>query len=105
MKMDVANEIRELNLSYLLLAQQLLRADRPSGMFQLGVGEDVAELIENLSPAQILRMASSNMMLFQFRFDDVLLLDLMSNHGRENSSSARIHAAIIAASKTVKHLV
>ena len=105
MKIDVTNEIRELNLSYLLLAQLLLRADRPSGMFKLGVGEDIAELIENLSPAQVLRMASGGMMLCQLRFTDALLLDLMSNHGCENSSSARIHAAIIAASRNVEHLV
>lgn len=104
MKMDIANEIRELNLSYLMLAQQILRADRASAMLKLGVGEDVADLIENLSPSQVLRLASSDMLLCQFRFDDTLLLNLMSNHGRENSA-ARIHAAILAASKPVEHLV
>jgi flagellar transcriptional activator FlhD len=103
MKMDIANEIRELNLSYLLLAQQILRTDRAAGMFKLGVGEDIADLIENLSPAQVLRMAASDMLLCQFRFDDVLLLNLLSNHGRENSA-ARIHATILAATKNVEHL-
>jgi len=104
MKMDIANEIRELNLSYLMLAQQILRSDRASAMLKLGIGEDIAELIENLSPSQVLRMASSDMLLCQFRFDDTLLLNLMSNHGRENSA-ARIHATILAASKAVEHLV
>ncbi|MBS1210738.1 MAG: flagellar transcriptional regulator FlhD [Proteobacteria bacterium] len=104
MKMDIGNEVRELNLSYLMLAQQMLVADRAGGMFKLGVGEDVAEVIENLSPAQILRMASSDMLLCRFRFDDTLLLNLLGNHGRENSA-ARIHATILAASKPVEHLV
>ena len=104
MKMDIANEIRELNLSYLLLAQQILRADRASGMLKLGVGDDVVDLIENLSPAQIMRMASSDLLLCQFRFDDTLLLNLMANHGRENAA-ARIHATILAAGKEVEHLV
>ena len=104
MKMDIANEIRELNLSYLLLAQQILRTDRASGMLKLGVGDDVVDLIENLSPAQIMRMASSDMLLCQFRFDDTLLLNLMANHGRENPA-ARIHATILAASKEVEHLL
>ena len=104
MKMDVSNEIRELNLSYLMLAQQMLQADRVGAMFKLGVGEDVAEVLENLSPAQILRMASNDLLLCSFRFDDNLLLSLLSNHGRE-SSAARIHATILAATKPVEHLV
>lgn len=103
MKMNVASEIRELNLSYLMLAQQMLQADREGAMLKLGVGEDVAEIIENLSPAQILRMASSDMILCRFRFDDALLLNLMSGHS-QNSAASRIHAAIIAASKPVEHL-
>lgn len=103
MKMDVSSEIRELNLSYLMLAQQLILADRAGAMFKLGVGEDVAEIIENLSPAQILRMASNDMLLCRFRFDDTLLLNLLGNHGRE-SAAARIHATILAATKPVEHL-
>lgn len=103
MKMDISNEIRELNLSYLMLAQHMLQNDRAGAMFKLGVGEDIAEIIENLSPAQILRMASNDLLLCCFRFDDALLLDLLSNHGRENTAS-RIHATILAASKPVEHL-
>ncbi len=103
MKMDIGSEIRELNLSYLMLAQQMLQSDRASAMFKLGIGEDVADIVENLSPAQILRMASTDMLLCRFRFDDSLLLNLMSNHGRENAA-ARIHATILAASKPVEHL-
>jgi flagellar transcriptional activator FlhD len=103
MKMDVGSEIRELNLSYLMLAQQLIQSDRAGAMFKLGIGEDVADIIENLSPAQILRMASSEMLLCRFRFDDTLLLNLLGNHGRENSA-ARIHATILAATKPVEHL-
>jgi flagellar transcriptional activator FlhD len=103
MKIDVGSEIRELNLSYLMLAQQMLQADRETAMLKLGVGEDVAELIEGLSPAQILRMSSTDMMLCRFRFDDTLLVNLLSNHERGNAAS-RIHAAILAASKPVEHL-
>lgn len=103
MKMDISNEIRELNLSYLMLAQQMLQDDRANAMFKLGVGEDIAEIIGSLSPAQILRMASGDQLLCRFRFDDALLLDLLSNHGRENAA-ARIHATILAAGKPVEHV-
>jgi len=73
-------------------------------MFKLGVGEDIAEIIENLSPAQILRMASNDLLLCRFRFDDTLLLNLLGNHGRDNAV-ARIHANIIAATKPVEHVI
>lgn len=103
MKMDIANEIREMNLSYLMLAQQMLQADRVGAMLKLGVGEDVAEVIVNLSPAQILRMASGDMLLCRFRFDDTLLVGLLGNQGAESMVS-RLHASILAASKPVEHL-
>lgn len=103
MKMDIGNEIRELNLSYLMLAQQLVLANRPGAMFKLGIGEDVAEIIENLSPAQILRMASSDMLLCRVRFDDAVLLNLLGKHSREDSIS-RIHATILATTRPVEHL-
>jgi len=102
--MDISNEVRELNLSYLMLAQQMLQADRAGAMFKLGIGEDIAEIITNLSPAQILRMANNDMLLCRFRFDDALLLNLLGNHSHENTA-ARMHAAIIAAGKPVERLV
>ena len=36
-------EIREVNLSYLLLAQRLLQEDRVSAMYRLGLSEQVAK--------------------------------------------------------------
>ena len=53
-------EIREANLSYLMLAQNLIRADRAQALYRLGVSEDTADLIAALSPAQMLKIASGN---------------------------------------------
>lgn len=100
---NVNSEIRELNLAYLMLAQQMLLNNRESAMFKLGLGEDVAEIIEKLSPGQILRMASSDMLLCRFRFDDELLVNLLTNHDRDSQVS-RLHATILAASRPVEHL-
>lgn len=94
-------EIKELNLAYLMLAQHMLRDDREAAMYRLGVGEDVASILERLTPGQLLKMAGSNMLLCRFRFDDGLLLDLLSNHQRD-SGTARMHAAILAAGKPVE---
>jgi flagellar transcriptional activator FlhD len=68
------DDIREVNLSYLMLAQRLLRENLSAGMFRLGFGEDVAEIILNLSPAQIVKLAGSNSVLCAFRLNDAQLL-------------------------------
>ena len=39
---QILMEIRETNLSYLMLAQSLIRADREQALFRLGISEDTA---------------------------------------------------------------
>ena len=98
---DVYNEIKKLNLSYLMLAQQLIRADRETAQYRLGIGTDIAEVIDNLTPGQVLKMAGSNMALCRFRFDDKLLLGLLSSHERDRGTS-HTHAAILASARPVE---
>ncbi|HKB53542.1 MAG TPA: flagellar transcriptional regulator FlhD [Ramlibacter sp.] len=64
---DVDNDIADLNTAYLLLAQTLLRRDRGGAMLTLGYTPDVADFVAGLSPAQIRRMASTNVLLCNFR--------------------------------------
>lgn len=98
---DVYNEIKELNLAYLMLAQQLIRADRETAQYRLGIAADVAEVIDRLTPGQVLKMAGSNMVLCRFRFDDKLLLGPLSSHERDRGTS-HTHAAILASAKAVE---
>ena len=100
---DYQAEIHELNLAYLMLAQQMLRSDRETAMFRLGIGDDIADLIIGLSRAKLVKMASSQMLLPSFRFDDVLLTGLLAGKGRDAASSS-LHAAILAAGKPVQEL-
>lgn len=97
---EFETKIRELNVAYLSLAQQMLRADRETAMFRLGVGKEVAALIENLSPMQMVHVATTRMLLPNFRFDDELTTRLLAGYGRD-PASARTHAAILAACKAV----
>jgi flagellar transcriptional activator FlhD len=73
------NDIREVNLSYLMLAQRLLRENLAAGMFRLGFDADVAEIVLNLSPAQIVKLASSNSVLCAFRLNDAQLLTSLTH--------------------------
>ncbi|CAM5190763.1 Flagellar transcriptional regulator FlhD OS=Castellaniella defragrans OX=75697 GN=flhD PE=3 SV=1 [Castellaniella defragrans] len=73
------DDIREVNLSYLMLAQRLLRENQSAGMFRLGFDADVADIILNLSPAQIVKLAGSNSVLCAFRLNDAQLLTSLTH--------------------------
>ena len=68
------NAITELNLSYLLLAQRMIRESEAEAMLRLGVSQKFARLIARLTPTHLIRISSSNMLLCGFRFDDPVLL-------------------------------
>ena len=93
----------EANLTYLLLAQQMIKEDKPATMFRLGVTEDVADLIERLTPAQILKMAASNMLLCRFRFDNRMLADMLTSYSKDRMM-ASAHAAVLMAGQPAQQL-
>ena len=97
---DTYNDIKEVNLAYLILAQSMVRSDRDSAIFRLGISEEIADVLESLTPGQVLKMAASDMLLCSFRFEDSLLLDLLANHERDRGVG-HVHAAILAAGKPV----
>ena len=82
-------EIREVNLSYLLLAQRLLQEDRPSAMFRMGLSEQLADILASLNLAQVVKVAASNQLLCRFRFDDHAILSSLAD--KEKSRRARAH--------------
>ncbi len=94
-------EIRETNLSYLMLAQSLIRSDRDQALFRLGLSEEAADRIASLSPAQVLKIASSNILICRMRVDDDLVWTLLTNHGKStsNDSVSQLHASILMAGK------
>jgi flagellar transcriptional activator FlhD len=93
---DMMADIRDANLSYLMLAQQMIRADKATAVFRLGIGADIADLLEKLSASQVLKLARSNMMLARFRFDDQAILGMLTDYNKEGSL-AKSHAAILMA--------
>lgn len=98
-------EIREANLSYLILAQSLIRSDRVQALYRLGLSEEVADLLDQMSPAQLMRIAQGNMLICRFRFDDAMLWSLLADHGEATGdqvpdrSASRLHAAILRSGK------
>ncbi len=98
---DMMAEIRDANLSYLMLAQQMIRRDKPCAIFRLGISADIADLFERLSAAQILKLAGTNMMLARFRFDDNAILNMLTDYSKDRAL-VQTHAAILMAGQPVE---
>ena len=98
---QILSEIREANLSYLMLAQSLIRADREQALYRLGVSEESAAMIALLTPAQMMKVAAGNTLLCRFRMDDDLVWSLLTNHGKSaaNDTTSRLHASILMAGR------
>jgi flagellar transcriptional activator FlhD len=101
---DMMAEIRDANLSYLMLAQQMIRSDKVTAIFRLGISAEISDLIEGMSNAQILKLASGNMMLARFRFDDGAILSMLTNYNKDRVL-ALSHAAILMAGQAVEEIV
>jgi len=97
MKTDqMLQDIREANMTYLILAQNMIRADRPQAMYRLGISDEVAAILVQLSTGQMLKIASSNMLVCCFRFENQMVWDLLTSHSKDRGV-AGVHAAILTA--------
>jgi flagellar transcriptional activator FlhD len=98
---QILAEIREANLSYLMLAQSLVRSDKEQALFRLGVSEETASLIGALTPAQMMKIATGNTLLCRFRMDDDIVWNLLTSHGKgaANDGMSRLHASILMAGR------
>lgn len=96
--------IREVNLSYIMLAQRMLREDRLVGMFRLGLSAQSAELLATLTLAQTVKLAASDHVLCQCRFDDHTILSTLTQSGG-HVDVAPAHTAILLASQKAAQFV
>ncbi len=91
-------EIKDLNLSYLLLVQRLMRENEAEALYRLGIGSDVGRVLAALTPPQMVALARSSVVLCRFRLDDSTLVAALTGaeppHGLQN-----MHAAIVMASQ------
>lgn len=95
---DMLEEMRDVNLNYLLLAQAMIREDKATAAYRLGISGDIADVIEALTPAQTVKLAGTGMMVSRFRFDDGAVLEMLTSHSKDRAL-ARSHAAILMAGR------
>lgn len=101
---ELLEQIREANLSYLLLAKQLINEDKAEALIRLGIDENTADLLDQLTTAQVLRVAGSNVPMCSIRFEDPTVWKLLSDHGKERAISG-MHAAILMAGRSAQTTV
>lgn len=101
--MQLQEGIRDINLTYLMLAQQMIREDKAAAIFRLGISQDLVDVLAGLTPPQVIKMASSNMLLCRFRFDESLLLNMVTGYSKDRMMS-QAHAAILMSAQPVEEL-
>ena len=94
---EIFREIGDINLAYMLLAQKLIKQDRGAAMFRLGIGEELAELLANMSLAQIVKLAASNLLLCSFRLDDNPMFAVVGQG--KDSALQQAHLSILMAAR------
>lgn len=97
---NLLEDIQEVNLSYLLLAQRMLKEDRETAMFRLKIDERMANVIDTLSIKQLSQMARSNQLLCRLAYVDPDQLAKLSGNPRE-LGMAQTHAALLMAAGRV----
>ncbi|HET8871639.1 MAG TPA: flagellar transcriptional regulator FlhD, partial [Aquabacterium sp.] len=66
-----------------------------------GISEDAADRLASLSPAQLLKIASTNTLVCRMRVDDDLVWTLLTNHGKGSAVGGigQLHANILMAGR------
>lgn len=98
MSMDsVLDEIQDINLTYLLLAQRMLKEDYATALFRLKLDEPMAEVIASLSAKQLGQLSRTNQLLFRLGFDSAEQVKKIT-HNRREQGLGQTHAALLMAS-------
>ena len=91
---ELLKHIYDINLSYLLLAQRLISQDKPSAMFRLGINEEMANTLGELTLPQMVKLAETNQVICQFRFDKHQTITRLTQESRVDDLQ-QIHTGIL----------
>ncbi|RUR29173.1 flagellar transcriptional regulator FlhD [Vreelandella nanhaiensis] len=97
------DEIQEINLAYLLLAQRLLSEDREAALFRLKIDGDMADLLSTLSARQLTKLARTNQLICRFSQTSAQRLRQLTQNPRDQGL-AGLHASLLLACDTFESL-
>ncbi|HEY1057455.1 flagellar transcriptional regulator FlhD [Limnobacter humi] len=96
------NELRELNLNFLMLAQRMLNDNKVTAKAQLGLPDGVADTLMDMSTTDLMRLASTSLSLCTLRFDHEKLWALANDQSTDPRLTA-LHASILGFRHPVEH--
>lgn len=91
---QLLDEIQDFNLSYLMLAQRLLKEDYATAQFRLKLDDAMAEAIMALSTKELGRLARTNQFLYRLCFHDATQLTKILDEKRD-PSLLQMHASML----------
>jgi Flagellar transcriptional activator (FlhD). len=91
---ELLKHIYDINLSYLLLAQRLIGQDKASAMFRLGINEEMATTLGELTLPQMVKLAETNQLVCQFRFASHQTITQLTQDSRVDDLQ-QIHTGIL----------
>lgn len=91
---ELLKHIYDINLSYLLLAQRLIGQDKATAMFRLGITEEMATTLVGLTLPQMVKLAETNQLICQFRFDSHQTITRLTQESRVDDLQ-QIHTGIL----------
>ncbi|OHV12043.1 flagellar transcriptional regulator FlhD [Kushneria phosphatilytica] len=99
---NLLEDIRNVNLSYLLLVQRLINEDRSLAIFRLKISEHMADALGALPISELAKLANTNQLLCHFSLTDPGMLSTLTGPSRDQDLQ-RTHAAILLAGQQVEH--
>ena len=100
---ELLKHIYDINLSYLLLAQRLISQDKASAMFRLGINEEMATMLGGLTLPQMVKLAETNQVVCQFRFDDSQTITRLTQESRVDDLQ-QIHTGILLSTRLLNEI-
>lgn len=97
------DEIQEINLAYLLLAQRLLAEDREAGMFRLKIDAEMADLLMSLNARQLTQLARTNQLLCRLTSVSAEQLRHVTHNPRDQGL-AGLHTSLLLAGEASESL-
>ncbi|MRS16201.1 flagellar transcriptional regulator FlhD [Enterobacteriaceae bacterium RIT691] len=98
---ELLKHIYDINLSYLLLAQRLISQDKASAMFRLGINDEMATTLGELTLPQMVKIAETNQLVCQFRFDSHQTITRLTQESRVDDLQ-QIHTGILLSTRLLK---
>jgi|UPI0003012C77 flagellar transcriptional activator FlhD len=100
---ELLKHIYDINLSYLLLAQRLISQDKASAMFRLGINEEMATMLGGLTLPQMVKLAETNQLVCQFRFDNPQTITRLTQESRVDDLQ-QVHTGILLSTRLLSEI-